>query len=128
MVSYVSNFIQSLKLQKMNKALAEVLLKSKEDCDNFYIGFLGRNPYTVDDFLDYREHKLSISDMTLDKFIDMCDTKASREVFESTFLQHINLSSIELIDRAISEGRASLEGIYNNFIANPNENILKYVL
>lgn len=128
MNSYVNNFIQSLKLKGKPKDLAGVLLTCKEDCHDFYIGYLGRNRHVIDDLLDYRESKLSIEDMSFDKFVDMCDNKVNKKVFENTFLQDISLSEVALIESMISSGRTSLKKIYDGFISNPNENILKNVL
>lgn len=82
----------------------------------------------IDDMLDYREHKLSIADVTVDKFIKLCDNKVNREIFELTFLQKFDSDSVSLIDKAISKGKTSLIDIFNNFQKNPNKNILKYVL
>ena len=126
---FVENFIDSIDFKSAeSKRLAKVLLKSEEECNYFYIGFLGRNRYIIDDLLDYREKKLSKSNITLDKFIAMCDNSVSREAFEQTFLQPINSTDAELIEDAISKGKTSLKGIYNRFQSNVNENVLKNVL
>lgn len=125
---YTSNFIQSLQFNDANRKLAFVLLKSEEDCREFYIDFFGRNVYAIDDLLDYREHKLSISDMSLDKFMHMCNNIGIKRAFEETFLYFFSPHSIKLVELRANEGRVSLEDIYNSFVRNPNENVLKNVL
>lgn len=110
------------------RELFDVLFKSVEDCNDFYIGYFGRNRHMIDDLLDYREYKLSIAKITLDKFITLCDNKVNREIFELTFLQKFYDEDISLIEKAISQGKISLHDIFNGFKNNPNKNILKYVL
>src|SRR5690606_4218091 len=99
-----------------------------DDCDSFYIGYYGRNNYIIDDLLDYREYRVSIADMSFDKFIDMCDNKGIKEAFESTFLYHLSNESASFIEAIIKTGKTSLEEIYSLFVRNPNENVLKNVL
>lgn len=120
-----NEFIESLQLPK---ELASVVLTTVEDCQSFYIGFYGRNSYTIDDLLDYRERKLSISDIELDTFISMCNNIGRLETFRQTFLQPISESDMSLIDKAIENGKVTLEGIYNSFQENVNKNILQNVL
>ena len=128
MGAYAESFIESLGMENYLGEFAKVLLKKKEDCDFFYIGYFGKNKRLVDDLLDYREFKLSIEDITFDLFSDMCDNEGIKSAFEKTFLQHISESSARLIEVTISAGGTSLEMIYDSFKNNPNENILKYVL
>lgn len=126
--SNITNFIDSLSLSSESKALAEVLLTTDGECNDFYIGFLGRNTYIIDDLLDYRESRLSVSDISLNKFVEMCDTGIIRDVFEQTFLQSVSNTEMNLINRAIFNGKISLKDIYCRFRKNVNESILKYVL
>jgi hypothetical protein len=121
----VEVFIQSLNLPK-NVAL--VLFKSDLDCKEFFESFYGRNRYVVDDLLDYREFKIENSDMTLEKFTELCYISNTRDVFESTFYQSFSLDDMLLIEKAITSGKTSLETIYLGFEKNPNKNIMKYVL
>lgn len=128
-IDEIGNFVDSIGVSSdKERELAQVLFKTVECCNDFYIGFLGRNRHMIDDMLDYREHKLSIADVTVDKFIKLCDNKVNREIFELTFLQKFDSDSVSLIDKAISKGKTSLIDIFNNFQKNPNKNILKYVL
>lgn len=108
--------------------LAKVLLKTVENCRDFYIGFFGRNRLLIDDLLDYREKRLSLEEMSLYKFLWLCDGEINRDVFEQVFLQPFDVDDIFLIEEAVIEGRTTLEEIYNSFQKNPNENILKNVL
>lgn len=128
-IDYINNFVNSIGVSSSKeRELAQVLFKTVECCENFYIGFLHRNCYIIDDLLDYREYKLSIVNISVDKFIMLCDNKVNRETFESIFLQKLSSDDVSLIEGAISQGRTSLEIIFNNFQKNPNKNILKYVL
>lgn len=125
---FIHNFVESLGFKGGCKKLAMVLLKTKEDCEYFYKYYYGKNLSAINDLLDYREYKVSISDMSFDKFINMCDNKVSREVFEHAFLQSFNQSEINLIKISIEDGVTSLGKIYEGFEANPNENILRNLL
>jgi hypothetical protein len=128
-IDYIINFVDSIGVSSdKERELAEVLFKSIKCCEKFYIGFLSRNSHMIDDLLDYREYKLSIANITVDKFITLCDNKVNREIFETTFLQKIDSNDVVLIEKAILQGKASLHTIFNNFQKNPNKNILKYVL
>jgi hypothetical protein len=127
-LSYTVNFIDSLNLSCECKALADVLFKTEEECKAFYIGFLGRNRYVIDDLLDYRENRLAMSDMSLDKFLALCDNRVKQDIFEQVFLQPISMGDAIIIDKAIEQGVTSLSAIYNRFENNVNENILKNVL
>jgi hypothetical protein len=126
--TYALNFIESLDLSCECRELANILLKNEEDCKSFYIEFLGRNRYVIDDLLDYREDRLEMSDITIDKFLDLCDNIVKQDIFENVFLQSISVDDIGIIEQAIKEGKTSLSAIYNRFQNNINENILKNVL
>lgn len=128
MSNYIDNFIESLGVSGDVKELAEVLFKEENDCNDFYIGYYGKNRYVIFDLLDYRKSKLPIHHMSVDSFVELCNNKGVKEAFENTFLQHFDNYIIELIDEMIGKELTSLEYIYNSFMENPNENILKYVL
>jgi hypothetical protein len=127
-VSYIQSFVDSLELNLECQDLARVLFKSEDCCKTFYIGFLNRNRYVIDDLLDYRENKIENINITLDQFLDMCYNVNMLEAIETCFLQPITLLDVALIDKALSNGRTSLEVIYSEFQRNPNKNILKNVL
>lgn len=120
----VGNFIESLELPK---SIAESLLKTVEDCQHFYSDFYNRNRHVTDDLLDYREYKIENSKITLDLFLKGCYTNIS-QTFEDTFLQTFSLQDINNIQKAIADGRITLEYLYKDFKNNPNKNILKNVL
>jgi hypothetical protein len=126
--SYVETFVDSLGLNPDQREMARVLLKTEECCKSFYIGFLNRNRYVTDDFLDYREEKLQTLKFTLDEFLDMCYNINMLEAMETCFLQPVSLLDLSLIDKAIAENRTTLEVIYSDFQKNPNKNILKNIL
>lgn len=128
MSDYISNFIESLNMRGDVRRLAEVLLKSEDDCKDFYINYFGRNRYIIFDLLDYRESKIDISDMSFDKFVDMCDNIGIKEAFEQNFLQHFDSHDVGFIESMIKKGRTSLRRIYDSFIENPNHSILKNIL
>jgi hypothetical protein len=126
--TYVDNFINGLNLNEECGRLARVLLQTEDCCKTFYIGFLNRNRYVIDDLYDYREEKLINSQITIDTFIEKCYNSNMRETFENVFLQPFDLMEIAFIDNAIAEGRTSLEIIYSEFERNPNKNIFQIVL
>lgn len=128
MLNYVKNFIDSLQLSEECEGLAKVLFSNEEQCKSFYLGFLGRNRYIIDDLLDYREKRLAISDMTLDKFLNLCNSVASKDIFEAVFLQHFTKSDIGVINNALINNSITLSFLYNRFQENVNENIMKNVL
>lgn len=127
-LNYVGNFVESLNLSDECQELAGVLLKSVEDCKAFYIGFLGRNNHTIDDFLDYREERISMADVSLDNFLIMCDNCGIRKTFENVFLQPFTLEDIALISNCLQKGKTTLIDIFNQFKANVNQNIMRIVL
>ncbi len=127
-INSASNFIEYLNFQKDSRKLAIILLKTIEDCEDFYINFLGRSFGTIGDLLEYRRHKISKLDITFDYIVKLCANGVNQEVIECVFFQPTNIFEVELINDAIANGKTSLEAIYRNFISNPDENILKNVL
>ena len=122
----VESFIESLTLPK---SIASGVLRTFDDCQEFYIGFYGRNKYAIDDLLDYREYKAEQSDITLEKFLKMCDKGDMIKAFTVTFFQNFTIYDMALINKAINEGRTSLEKLYTDFQCNNhNESIIKNVL
>jgi hypothetical protein len=119
----VSNFIATLGLPK----IAEGVLKTTDDCQSFYIGYFGRNKYVANDLLDYRDHKIKNSNITLDLFLDMCYTNISK-AFEDTFVQSFSDIHMELIEDALFKGRTTLEELYVKFHKNTDRNIMKNIL
>jgi hypothetical protein len=125
----VASFIDSLELNDECKRLAEVLFDSEECCKEYYIGFRNRNRYAIDDLLDYREEKLKSCQKGIDELREMCyNTIMMQEALQNTFLQTITLGETRMVEKAIADGRTSLEVIYSEFQKNPNKNILKNVL
>jgi hypothetical protein len=124
-MDYVSNFIQSHSLPQV---VAEGVLRTEEDCKDFYIGFYGRNRYVVDDLLDYREHRIETSEIILDTFLEMCYTIGMRETFEQVFFQSFSKMEIAKVAEAIVKGKVTLESLFTDFQKNPNKNILKNVI
>lgn len=120
----VQKFIDKLGLP----TLANILLKTFDECQTFYRDYYKKNANVIDDLLDYREYKLSISDMTFDKYLEMCRNLGVKVAFENTFLQPISMQEAALIEKAIFSGKVTLEHIYNSFRQNINVNVLKYVL
>ena len=125
---YVKYFIDSLNMNDEFNKLAEVLLKNKKDCNDFYAKYLGNNNYKIDDLLDFREDKLSIEDMSFDRFMLMCDNIGIKKAFEKTFLYHFDSQIVRFIENRIENDMVSLEDIYSSFVNNPNGNIMKNVL
>ncbi|MFS0905700.1 hypothetical protein AB3N02_21890 [Priestia aryabhattai] len=121
----LDHFINTLGLPR---GLADGLLVTEQDCNEFYIGFYKRNRYVADDLLDYREHKIYSSDMTLQKFIDLCHTSQIKDVFEMTFLQVFTDIDMIMINEAIKSRQVTLKALYESSRKNPFENILKYIL
>lgn len=121
----VGNFIESLELPK---SIAEPLLKTVEDCQQFYSDFYNRNRHVADDLLDYREYKITKSEITLDIFLNQCYTLGMQQAFELTFLQSFSLKDIKIVNDAIADRKVTLASLYGNFKKNPNKNVLKNVL
>ena len=127
-MDFVDKFIDSLVLNDELKCFAKVLLRTQDDCKEFYIKYLGNNHYIIDDLLDYRKSKIDISDMSFDKFTEMCDNIGMKKAFEKAFLYYFSTQAIELIEYMILAGKTSLEEIYSLFVRNPDENVIKNVL
>lgn len=125
---FVDKFVDSLGLEGELKCFAKVLLRTQDDCEEFYIKYLGNNNYIIFDLLDYRESKINMSDMSFDKFVEMCDNIGVKKAFEETFLYYFSTQAIELVEYMILVGETSLEEIYSSFVKNPNENVMKSVL
>ncbi|GIN25492.1 hypothetical protein NSQ93_22325 [Bacillus sp. FSL W8-0445] len=123
-VEVAEQFIQSLSLP----SIAKGILKSEDDCDLFFKKFYKRNRSKLDDLLDFKEYKISNSQMTLDRFLDNCRTYGIHKIFEETFMQSFSPEDIEIINKALDGGRVTLEKIYINFVSNPHKNIMKNVL
>lgn len=123
-INDVQNFINKLGLPY----LANILFKTIGECQSFYRDYYKKNVNVIDDLLDYREYKLSTSNITLEKYLKMCHESGVKIAFENTFLQPISPQESILIEEAITSGKVTLEYIYNSFQNNVNKNILKYVL
>ncbi|AYP68368.1 hypothetical protein PQE75_gp111 [Bacillus phage vB_BcoS-136] len=123
-MEYVRSFINSLNLPE----IANILFFKEECCNDFYIGYFGKNTYVIDDLLDYRESKLETMKISLDEFVELCYNKGERYAFERTFLQVFSESDIELIEKAIAKGKVTLRFLFEDFQKNVNKNILKNVL
>lgn len=123
-IEYIENFIKEFNLPRM---IAKPLLKTVDDCDEFYIYFYGRNRWAVDDLFTYRHHKIANSNITFEKFVDMYHENAL-EALETTFLQSFDMYDVEFIIECIASKKTSLEAIYNGFIVNPNKNIMQDLL
>lgn len=122
--SKIENFIESLNLP--NEAV--VLFETVECCQAFFESFYMRNRYLVDDVLDFREYKIQMSKKTLDLFIEECYNKGMKQAFEKTFYQPFTTDSINIVEKAIADGKISLEQLFKDFRKNPNKNILKNVI
>lgn len=125
---YTDNFIQSMEFSEKSRELARVLLKSRKDCNIFYIKFLGRNENYFDDLWDYRESKLSTSIVKDEEFyaIDIFDL--DKTFLESVFMQPLNSIELKLIVGSILNNVITYNDLYNKFKKYPNVNILKHVL
>lgn len=121
--SKIEGFIESLSLPKDYCVLFETV----EDCQLFFESYYMRNRYLVDDLLDFREYKINKSEKTLDLFIEECYTIGMKQAFESTFYQSFTTGCMRIVERAIGEGKTSIEQLFIGFQKNPNENILKNI-
>jgi hypothetical protein len=120
----VDNFIESLDLPE----IANGLLRTSNDCEEFYIGFYGTNRYVMDDLLDFKEFVVEKRKISVDEFVEMCYTSSMKDVFESVFLQEFTLVDIILVNEAIADGRTTLEDLYNGFLKKPTKKIMINVL
>ena len=128
MGNYVDNFINSLIPNDSHRKLASVLMLNELDCRHFYANHLGENLHLIDDLLDYRSAKLSISDITFDKFESMCDNGVNKKAIEIAFLQYVSPLEEALIHTMVSVGKVSLRELYDRSIGNPDMSIMKFVL
>lgn len=120
----VKTFIKKLKLPY----LAYVVLNTVDECQMFFREYYKRNRYAIDDLLEYRVHKIKALNISLEKFLEMCDNNGIKNAFEATFLQPISQQQAEWIEKAIRNGEVTLEYVYNSFQENYNKNVLKYFL
>jgi hypothetical protein len=127
-VSFVDKFIDSLELKGELKGFAKVLLRTQDDCIEFYIKHFGNNHYIINDLLDYRKSKIDMSNLSFDKFAEMCNNIGMKEAFENVFLYHFSTQAIKLVEFMILTDKTSLEEIYSSFVRNPDENVMKNVL
>lgn len=120
----VGEFIESLNLPNVSIAI----ISTKDDCKTFFSDFYMKNPYIIDDVLDFREFKIAKSKKTADIFVNECNTNGMKATFEETFMQSFTDESINLVRDALDSGKTSLDIIFRKFKINPNENILKNIL
>lgn len=125
---FVKSFIDYLGFKDECERLAVVLLKSQEDCEYFYVHYYQKSCALLIDLMNFRDYKLSKSDVNLERFIALCNKQVNREAFELTFLQAFSNTELELIGRAVDHEKTSLSDIFRSFSENPRVNILKYVL
>ena len=121
----VEKFICSLDLPYK---VAKGILRSNEDCDLFHKNFYLKNRNVVDDLLDFKEYKISKSNIELNDFLMNCREKGIHATFEQTFLQSLTSEDIKLIENALSTGKTTLTQVFNDFIENPNKNVMKNIL
>ncbi|GIN67038.1 hypothetical protein FKN04_12835 [Bacillus glycinifermentans] len=121
----VEQFIHSLSLPFV---IAKGILRSDEDCHLFYNKFYMKNRNTVDDLLDFKEYKISKSNIELNEFLKICQEEGIHEIFEQTFFQVFSPPEIKLINSALSSGKVTLTQIYNSFKENPHKNVMKNIL
>ena len=121
----VEKFITSLGLSQY---IANVLFHTMEDCKLFFDKYYQKNRYEIDDLLDFREHKIETSTWTSLTFVKSCESDGMRPTFEKVFFQSFTDQDIVQVNKAISDNKITLETLFSQFKANPNTNILKYVL
>ena len=121
----VESFITSLKLSQY---IANVLFNTMDDCKLFFDDFYQTNRYEIDDLLDFREHKITSSKWTSQTFVKSCDSDGMKKTFEKVFFQSFTDQDVAQVEKAISDKKITLESLFSQFKANPNTNILKYVL
>lgn len=122
--SQVKTFIKSLKLPY----LAYAVLKTFDECQEFFRYYYMRNRYAIDDLMEYRIHKIKALNISLEEFLDMCNNEGIKYAFETTFLQPISSQQAKRFEEEIRKGTITLEYIYNSFQENYNKNILKYLV
>lgn len=121
----VANFVKSLELPQY---IANVLFVSWADCVEFMGKYHKRNALAIDDLLDYREHKISLSVLTEELFVNNCKEKGIKTAFEESFYQSFSEEDVSLIEKSLGNGKISLQSLFSQFKDNPNRNIMKYVL
>lgn len=126
-LSEVNHFIIALKLPC---ELANQLLHTMEDCELFEEKFHKTNARPTDDLLDYREHKIATSGITLESFLSSCNLAVglSKAVFEQTFFEDFCDEDMEKIASAVINHKVSLEQLFLSFQKMPNKRIIAYVI
>lgn len=120
----IQTFVKKLDLPP----LAYAVLKTFDDCRMFFRKYYKKNTYAIDDLLDYRKDKIKSLNVSLEQFLEMCEEYGIKYGFENTFLQPISQQQAKFIEKAIRNGKVTLEYIYTSFHQNINKNILQYVL
>lgn len=123
----VDDFLNALELSNELSHFAKVLIKTEDDCIDFYINYFGNNNYIIYDLLDYRKSKIDMS-ISFDEFVELCSNKGIKKAFEEIFLYYFSPQIVEFIEATINEERITLEEIYFSFVENPDENILKKII
>lgn len=121
----VQTFIDSLSLPM---SIAGGLLTTSADCDLFYKGYYGRNSFVVDDLLDYREYKIKNSFVTLEIFVNLCNSGHQLLAFESLFLQKFSPEEMVMINREFVNGKFSYQSLFLDFHKNTNLNVWRIIL
>ena len=121
----MEKFITSLALPQY---IASVLFETWEDCKLFFDKFYQTNKYKIDDLMDFREHKIALSNWTSQSFLESCESNGMKHTFEKVFYQSFTNQDIAQVEKAMSEEKLTLESLFSQFKASPNTNILKYVL
>lgn len=106
------------------KRLAEILLKTEKDASTFFQQYLGRNPYLINDLLDFREQKITYWAITFDRLQEMAyNNNDLNVVFENVFLQPFPRFTDDLKKRLLH----NLQRIYDYFVDHPHENLMRYI-
>lgn len=121
----VEEILASLKSERETVLM---LLATENDVDVFMSDFYQKNGLVIDDLLDFREYKIENNNSNIIDFTSNCRTKGIRETFEQTFYQFFSINDMEIINESINNGKITLELLFEKFKANPNRNIMKYVL
>jgi hypothetical protein len=120
----IENFIKTYELPEV----AEGILLTNEDCDLFLQEFYSKNHYVIDDLLDFKEYKISSSEITVIEFLNMCNNGEMHMAFETTFLQKFSPEDMSFIEEKIKSRATNLKEIYVKARKNPFRNVLKIVL
>ena len=121
----VEVFIKSLGLSQY---ITNVLFHTMEDCKLFFDKFYQNNRYEIDDLLDFREYKVESSTWTSPIFVKSCKSDGMRQTFEKAFFQSFTDQDIVRVEKAMLNEKITLESLFSQFKANPNTNIMKYIL